>query len=313
MRKRVNIVAVGVVVGGLLTGCGSGDGGDSESVQRPAREKPLVFTVNYPLQYFAQRIGGDAVDVVFPAPADVDPAHWMPDRKTVKAYQQADLILRNGADYAKWLDKVSLPESRLIDTSAAFKAQLLKVEDVVTHSHGRGGEHSHVGTASHTWLNPRLAVMQAEAIRDALVGLAPGKAGEFEANFDSLKTDLLELDAAIDASIKQDRDRPVVFSHPVFQYFQQRFAVNSRTLDLDPWGVPETEELDKHKKLQAGHRYDRVIWHAGPGDGQSKELLRVGIKSYSFQLCSNAPETGDYLTVMQSNVKELKQAYRPVQ
>ena len=68
MRKRVNLVAVGVVVGGLLTGCGSGDGGDSESVQRPAREKPLVFTVNYPLQYFAQRIGGDAVDVVFPAP-----------------------------------------------------------------------------------------------------------------------------------------------------------------------------------------------------------------------------------------------------
>ncbi len=312
MRNVIAWIGLGLAAAGLLVGCG---GGSSEvgSGARPERARPHVYTVNYPLQYFAQRIGGDAVEVVFPAPAEVDPAHWMPDRKTIKAYQQADLIILNGANYAKWLDKVSLPESRLIDTSAAFKAQLLKVEDVVTHSHGRGGEHSHVGTASHTWLNPRLAVLQAEAIRDALARLEPGKAGEFESNFESLKTDLLELDAAIDASIEQDRDRPVVYSHPVFQYFQQRFAVNSRTLDLDPWGVPEKEELDKHRKLQASHRHDRVIWHADPGDGQSKELLRIGIKSYSFQLCSNAPEAGDFLTVMQSNVKRLKQAYQPAQ
>ena len=63
-----------------------------------------IYVVNYPLQYFAERIGGDKVDVFFPAPSDVDPAFWTPGREVVRQYQQADLILLNGADYAKLVD-----------------------------------------------------------------------------------------------------------------------------------------------------------------------------------------------------------------
>jgi len=85
--------------------------------------EPLtVYTVNYPLQYFTQRIAGDHARVVFPAPADVDPAFWMPDRKTIGDYQRADLIVLNGAAYAGWVSKVSLPRLHQVDTSKAFKA-----------------------------------------------------------------------------------------------------------------------------------------------------------------------------------------------
>ena len=52
-----------------------------------------VYTVNYPLKYFAERIAGEHATVVFPAPKDVDPAYWMPDKKTIADYQKADLIL----------------------------------------------------------------------------------------------------------------------------------------------------------------------------------------------------------------------------
>jgi len=42
-------------------------------------EAPVsVYVVNYPLQYFAERIDGPDVRVVFPAPADGDPAFWKP-------------------------------------------------------------------------------------------------------------------------------------------------------------------------------------------------------------------------------------------
>ena len=76
-------------------------------------DKLTVYTVNYPLKYFAERIGGEYVEVVFPAPADVDPAYWLPDRETVSDYQKADIILLNGAHYAKWVEKVTLPGSRM--------------------------------------------------------------------------------------------------------------------------------------------------------------------------------------------------------
>ncbi|NOR22955.1 MAG: zinc ABC transporter solute-binding protein, partial [Desulforhopalus sp.] len=82
-----------------------------------AEERFDIYTVNYPLAYFAERIGGEHINVVFPAPPDVDPAFWIPDEATVRKYQQADLIILNGADYAKWTKKVSLPLLRTIDTS----------------------------------------------------------------------------------------------------------------------------------------------------------------------------------------------------
>ena len=55
-------------------------------------KKPTVFVVNYPLAYFARRIGGDSVDVVFPVPDELDPAHWNPDGEAIAAFQSADLV-----------------------------------------------------------------------------------------------------------------------------------------------------------------------------------------------------------------------------
>ncbi len=53
------------------------------------------------------------MDVLFPVPEEVDPAYWKPEAEDVAAYQRADLILLNGASYAKWVDFVKLPRSRL--------------------------------------------------------------------------------------------------------------------------------------------------------------------------------------------------------
>ena len=86
------------------------------SVQNSMAAGPLsIYVVNYPLKYFAERIGGDHVRVEFPAPADVDPAYWNPDLAVISAFQKADLILLNGAGYAKWIAKVSLPRSKIVD------------------------------------------------------------------------------------------------------------------------------------------------------------------------------------------------------
>ena len=91
-------------------------------------EKLTVYVVNYPLKYFAERIAGDQATVVFPAPSEGDPAYWMPDAKTITKYQQADLILLNGANCAKWVKKVSLPRSKMIDTSAKFKDRYITLK-----------------------------------------------------------------------------------------------------------------------------------------------------------------------------------------
>jgi zinc transport system substrate-binding protein len=122
-------------------------------------DAPLsVYVVNYPLQYFAEQIGGPDVRVVFPAPADGDPVFWKPSPEQIAAYQKADLILLNGASYAKWVAHVSLPASRMVDTSASFTDQFIPLEDQVTHSHGMSGKHEHDDVAFTTWLDPQQAI-----------------------------------------------------------------------------------------------------------------------------------------------------------
>ena len=106
------------LVAALSVACGS-----SEPVPDVAPDSSpsvlSVYTVNYPLQYFAERIGGEHVDASFPAP-DGDPAYWNPDPDAVAAYQQADVILLNGASYAKWVATVTLPTSKLVPEILSF-------------------------------------------------------------------------------------------------------------------------------------------------------------------------------------------------
>ena len=103
-----------------------------------ADDRLRIYTVNYPLAYFAERVGGDLVKGALPVPQDVDPAFWNPSAEEVAAFQAADLILLNGATYAKWVPKVTLPRSRLVDTSASFADRYILIEDAATGRHGRG-------------------------------------------------------------------------------------------------------------------------------------------------------------------------------
>ena len=79
-------------------------------------EKMKVFAVNYPLYFFAERIGGAYIDLIYPIPDTIDPAYWLPGH-SLEEIQKADLILANGANYAKWMDKVSLPSSKIVNTT----------------------------------------------------------------------------------------------------------------------------------------------------------------------------------------------------
>ena len=75
----------------------------------------------------------------------MDPAFWEPSDEVVAEMQGADLILMNGASYAKWAEKVSLPMNTRVDTSAGFAGVLLTEKGSVSHSHGDGVVHSHDG------------------------------------------------------------------------------------------------------------------------------------------------------------------------
>ncbi|MCU0723915.1 MAG: metal ABC transporter substrate-binding protein, partial [Planctomycetes bacterium] len=198
MRFSLTAAAAAALGLAFLAASCSGKAGKPATGTPPGAKK-TVYADNYPVAYFAERIAGGLVPVVFPAPKDGDPAFWEPSESAVQEYQKADLILQNGAGFAKWADKVSLPAERIVDTSLPFKDRWLKIVDAVTHSHGPAGKHSHEGTDFNTWTDPELASSQAGEVAKALAKLSPEHRETFEKNLAALRADLDALDAGFKA------------------------------------------------------------------------------------------------------------------
>jgi len=295
----------------LALACSPGESNAEESrTEEPAAGSPLVvFTVNYPLAYFAERIGGDAVRVEFPAPADGDPAFWSPDPETIIAYQNADLVLLNGAGYAQWADRASLPTSRTIDTGASRSEQLI-AEDDVAHTHGPGDEHVHRATAFTTWLDPTFAVDQARAITSALSSARPQMTEQFEANLDALETELSALDERWRAIVAAHPERPILASHPVYQYLAQRTGLSLESLHWEPEELPDDIQWRKLEALHAEHPAKWMLWEGQPLPEVVDRLQSVGIECVVFDPCGNTPTGGtDFLEVMQANSRALEIAF----
>jgi zinc transport system substrate-binding protein len=272
--------------------------------------EPLtVYTVNYPLQYFAQRIAGDHARVVFPAPPDVDPALWMPDHKTIEDYQRADLIVLNGAAYASWVSKVSLPRLRLIDTSKAFKDSFIMAEDTVSHSHNPSDEHSRTGAASTTWLDFYQAAQQAQAIAEALSRKRPEHQADFENNFIALQKDLMALDLALQQTVAAKPNQLLFASRPIYHYLARRYELRIEDMLWEPDEMPDDEQWQQLRLVQESFPADWMLWEKQPLPLIAQQLASMGIGVAVFDTCANRPTTSDFLSVMRENIANLRRAY----
>lgn len=263
-----------------------------------------IVATNYPLAYFAERIGGSRVAVNLPVPADEDPSFWKPDAKAMADLQKAELILLNGADYEKWLPRVTLSKFKLADTSAVFKDHFIRIENAVTHSHGPGGTHSHDGLANNTWLDFAQAQQQAEAAAQAMIRKRPELKAVFSENLQALQAELAALDTQLKATAKPDV--PLLASHPVYQYFSRRYKLNLRSVHWEPNEMPAAVEWDNLRGLLDQHPAKTMLWESQPNADIAAKLKTLGVESIIFNPYPNRPESGDFLTVMQKNIENLR-------
>ena len=273
-------------------------------------DKLTIYVVNYPLKYFAERIAGDHARVVFPAPSKGDPAYWMPDAATIAAYQKADLILLNGANYAKWVKKVSLPRSKMVDTSARFKDRLITAQEAVTHSHGAAGAHAHESLAFTTWLDFDLAAKQAGMVMAALSRKKPEAKDFFKKNYAALEHDLLALDEKMKRIAAKNPLSPLVASHPVYDYFANRYKLNIKSVHWEPDEIPNNSQWIELQRMLKEHPAKWMIWEGAPDPASVEKLKSAGINSLVFDPCGNIPDQGDFMSVMRRNGENLKPAFQ---
>jgi zinc transport system substrate-binding protein len=220
--------------------------------------------------------------------------------------QGADLVVLNGAGLESWRSRVSLRESRVVETGESIRSRWIET-DGPTHSHGMSGSHSHAGTASRTWLDPTLAIEQARMILKSLSQARPELAADFERNFKALEKDLLDLDARYESAVGGRGERPVLFSHPVYDYLIRRYGLNARSLDWEPGEMPYEEQWDALASTRGEFPADAILWEATPIEPISRRLAGMGIESFTFEPCGNV-RPSEWLDAMRRNADALRAA-----
>ena len=271
-----------------------------------ADEKLAVYAVNAPLAYFAERLAGDHADVVMPVPPGRDPAFWRPSIADISAVQSADLILLNGAGYAQWTTKTSLPRAKLVDSARGF-AEAFIVTETITHSHGPEGEHSHQGIASHTWLDFAQAAQQAEAVANALTRRLPGETESIAAALTALRADLAALDARARALGERFAGVVLIASHPRYQYLARAYGLTIESLEWEAGETPTSDQWLAFDDLVADSGARALIWEGQPSEEAAAALAKRSLAGSVFATGSNhGPGELDFIALMQRNLDDLE-------
>ena len=300
-----------------ITGCGSSS--DSPS-QAPAKQTsgPAILTTFYPTAYFAQRISGTNLQVECPVPDDADPIFWQPDAATIGRFQQASMIIVNGAEYEKWVANAALPLTRVVDTARVFETDFIRFADT-THSHGSSGPHSHTGTDGHTWMDPVQATRQAEQIRIAITRRWPEYDAACTSGYQSLAADLATLDASLREMAPALKTAHLWASHPAYGYIARRYALTIQNVSLAPDATPDAQTWAQVeaacKATTLADAAPRImLFESEPLSEISKRLKSDwNITSVVFAPCEtlSAQERSqglDYLKVMRANIERLRAA-----
>ncbi|MFP5251193.1 MAG: metal ABC transporter substrate-binding protein [Actinomycetes bacterium] len=230
-----------------VTGCaGTANGAGS------AGDRLEIVTTTTQLADITSELVGDAAEVTSLLQPGASAHSFDPGPSALGALADADLLIVNGAGLEEWLDdtvEASGFAGTVVDTSEGLELLAAEGDPHEGHDPGaeaEGEEHAaeaehadeagHEGETAeehaahgefdpHVWTDPANAILQAEAIRDAVTAADPE--ADIDASADAYIAQLGELEEWMRASIEQVPvdERLVVTTHDTFGYLERAFDV----------------------------------------------------------------------------------------
>jgi zinc transport system substrate-binding protein len=238
-------------------------GAAGPAADAPAAPLP-VFVSILPQAWFVQRIGGPYVDVGVLVGAGQSPHAFDPTPRQVTRLAQARIFFRIGWPFEKELLRKAEavnPNLIVIDTREGVPLRWMtpaeadadagsekvsgtlsrRVPDTFSDT-GRAppgdAENPAAGGRAgqpdpHSWLNPRLAKVQAATIEKALAAADPAHADAFRKNLAALLEDLDRLDARLREVLAPLKGKAFFVYHPAFGYFADAYGLVQVPVEIE--------------------------------------------------------------------------------
>lgn len=266
----------------------------------------------YPLEYLATSIGGSDVDVESLAQPGVEPHDMELSPKQVASVGEARLVIYQKGLQAAVDDAVEVSEPpHVLDVAAVHPPTATAGEEALPdeHEHDHDHGHDHGGLDPHIWLDPKVMVELAVAVRDSLSEVDPGHQQDFDARYQTLAAQLEQLDADYQQGLASCQRHSIVTTHEAFGHLAEAYGLTQVGIAGLSENEPSPQRLQEVKAFVADHDVTTIFYEEAVSDKYAATVAKeTGASTAVLNPLEMKPESGDYLSVMRTNLTELRAA-----
>jgi zinc transport system substrate-binding protein len=295
VRTRI-AAALGVVLVGSATACAATEPGDGG---------PSIVAGFYPLQFVAERVGGDRVRVANLTQPGAEPHDLELSPRQVGEISGASLVI-----YLHGFQPALDEAVAQAGVTALDVASLVPLIDDGGEGHDESGEDARADP--HVWLDPTRLATVGDAVAARLAELDPGGAAEFQERAQTLRDELTALDGEFADGLRDCQRREIVVSHAAFGYLADRYDLRHIPITgLSPDTEPTPGQLEAAVEVARDVGATTIFFETLVNPAVAEAVAdAVGADTAVLDPIEGLwPGTeGDYLSVMRTNLATLRPA-----
>jgi zinc transport system substrate-binding protein len=311
----------------LLAACGSGDSTDESSAETVAsgdHAELEVVASFYPLQFVAERVGGDQVSVMNLTPAGAEPHDLELTPSDTAMLQDADLVVYL-AGFSDALDQaidvvggdhaLDVAPDAALDIQGVDEEQFQEHPEQDQHEQDQHEQDQHEqdqqgGVDPHFWLDPIRLADVADAVAVRFGELDADHADAYTANSEELRAELEALDAEFQSALADCASTDIVTSHTAFAYLTERYGLTQVGISgLSPDEEPSPDRLAEVARFVEQHDVSTIYYETliDPAIAETiaGETGAVTAVLDPIEGLTDESAGGDYFGVMRSNLATL--------
>ena len=323
MSKRFLAAACAAATALALSACSS----TAPSSTSGAKDGTLTVMASfYPLQYLAEKIGGEHVTVTSLTPAGAEPHDLELSPKTVDALSSADAVIYL-AGFQSAVDEAIEQQApkTVIDVSPAVQLVEAGVdanhpseeededtdETQSSEADGHEAHHHDMSADPHFWLDPVRMANAATLVGDKLAEANPANAEMYKTNAKALKDELTSLGNDLVSKTSTCQIKTFVTAHTAFGYLADRTGLTQVGISgLDPDSSPSPARLAEISQIAKDQGVTTIFTEALIDPKIAQTLADdLGITTAVLDpIESQTDPSKDYSGVMNDNIDALTKA-----